>query len=222
MHRLEYRVSYPQQMIYLVTAMKILVIEDHPLYRQALGNELKHLFPNLQLTEIQDMEQCFSALKPNAKFDLILLDLRLPDSNGLGSLIAVVQLAGPIPIVVVSGMDEESIIHAALKAGAKGYIPKSAPSHVFRDAVNMVLSGETFVPGDMLRDTNPVIPQPLTTRQNAVLKYMALGCSNKEIAEILAIAEATVRVHATEIFRKLYAHNRTEAVLNAQKFGLVD
>lgn len=208
--------------------MHVLLIEDHPLYSKALGEELRQFFPEMELEGAQSIAEVFTLLETRPAFDLILLDLTLPDGGGLRSLLAIHQLAGDIPIVVISANENKNTIEAALKSGARGYIPKSANSNVIKSALTLVMSGETYIPSilfenNTLYSSERMQTDPgLTDRQYEVLQFMARGCSNKEIGSNLAIAETTVRVHATEVLRKLQVHNRTEAVLRAQELGLID
>lgn len=203
--------------------MNILLIEDHPLFSKALETEIVQIYPKSNLVFSGTLADSLEILKTS--FDLILLDLELPDSNGLLTLITITQVANGTPIIVVSGEDSPAIIQQALKIGAKGYIPKSAQDTVLRNAISLVMSGEIFVPSNILQqldlkhEHSPT--HTLTNRECEILNLMAEGFSNKKIGNHLCIEEATVRSHATHIFKKLSVDNRTEAVIKAQKKGLV-
>jgi len=204
----------------------ILLIDDHPLYRKALEPIIHTLADVVELFEAASISEAMSLIAAQTPFELVLLDLTLPDSGGLQGLIPICQLLPDTPVVIISASEDRQLIASALHAGARGYIPKSADSAVIGSALALVMSGETYIPSAMLDGAiDPDMPEQgevaaLTERQGDVLKLLARGYSNKEIARTLDIAETTVRVHVSDIIHHLHVQNRTSAVVKAQQLGL--
>jgi len=209
-------------------AINILLIDDHPLYREALRPVIHQLATQVCLFEAASIMEAFRLIEEQTTFDLVLLDLALPDGGGLKSLLPVSQLLPDTPIVVISANENHNLVVHLLNAGARGYIPKSAGSEVVKNALLLVLSGETYVPSIVLdrlsRSTERTLDSDvaLTQRQEEVLRYLAMGFSNKQIANVLNIAETTVRAHVSDIMHHLHARNRTDAVVKAQQLGLLE
>lgn len=178
---------------------------------------LSRFAPGAQIDEVSGLSGALDRIG-DAVFDLIVYDWHLPDGGGVRGLITVCQAAGA-PVIVVSGDEEEAVVHTALRVGAKGYVPKSADTDIFCEALARVLAGKTCAPS-----AAPIgaVMQPLTDRQHEVLRLVALGHSNKRIATTLRIAETTVRAHVSDILAMLQADNRTEAVAEARRRGLLD
>ncbi len=207
--------------------INILLIDDHPLYRKALEPVIHTLAEVVNLFEAASISQAIALIENQAPFSLVLLDLTLPDSDGLQSLIPICQLLPDTPVVIISACENRQMIINALKAGARGYIPKSADSAIIENALALVLNGEIYIPSAMLDGASDLtlIEQgevtALTGRQGEVLKLLAQGYSNKQIGRTLEIAETTVRVHVSDILQQLHVHNRTGAVIKAQQLGLL-
>jgi len=206
----------------------ILLIDDHPLYRDALRSVIHQLARTVNIFEAACIKDAFRLIDEQPEFDLVLLDLNLPDGGGLKSLLPVSQLLPDTPIVVVSACENHNLVIHLLNAGARGYIPKSADSEVIKNALLLVLSGETYIPSVALDSlSRPAVVEfdadtALTRRQDEVLQLLARGYSNKQIARALNIAETTVRAHVSDILHHLHAHNRTDAVFRAQQLGLLE
>ncbi|MFL0804860.1 MAG: response regulator transcription factor [Agarilytica sp.] len=213
--------------------MKVLVIDDHPLVAQSLFLILETLIPGAEIksaTNAKDGLAIAAAWTP----ELALLDLGLPDALGLDTLTTLIASVPTVAVVVVSGSHEKNDMQQALARGAVGYIPKSVSADIMKHALELVLSGGVYVPPEMVNvSTNRmgVAAQSilnksrdqlyLTPRQNEVLNLLSQGMVNKVIAERLQCAETTVKAHITAIMRELNAKNRTEAVMNAQRLGLI-
>ncbi len=213
--------------------MKVLVIDDHPLVAQSLFLILETLIPGAEIksaTNAKDGLAIAAAWTP----ELALLDLGLPDALGLDTLTTLIASVPTVAVVVVSGSHEKNDMQQALARGAVGYIPKSVSADIMKHALELVLSGGVYVPPEMVDvSTNRmgVAAQSilnksrdqlyLTPRQNEVLNLLSQGMVNKVIAERLQCAETTVKAHITAIMRELNAKNRTEAVMNAQRLGLI-
>jgi len=207
--------------------MKVLVIDDHALVRDALRGVLRELKGDATVVEASDWRQAAREIERDPGLDLVLLDLGLPDRDGLDIL---AELRGRLPsvaVVVLSGRHDQKSVARALELGATGFIPKSAPREVMLSALNLVFSGGMYIPPEILdrrepapgRGAEPGAGLGLTERQLDVLALMMRGKSNKAICRALDLAEPTVKSHVTAILRALKATNRTEAVVAARELG---
>ncbi len=209
---------------------KVLVADDHPLFREALRVALGDACDgeDTVILEAQDLEEIKGVLGTHDDLDLILLDLKMPGVTGFSGLVDLRQSHPEVPVVVVSASEEASTIREAVTFGAAGFIPKSLARHEIAGAIQNVLDGEIFVPeharadGDVTDDERQRLEvakrmSTLTPQQMRVLSLIAEGKPNKIIAYELDVAETTVKAHITAILRKLRVHSRTQAVLAAQK-----
>jgi len=206
--------------------MKILVVDDHVLIREALRGLLRELKPDAIVFEAADAAQAMALLADQPDIALILLDLSLPDRDGLGLLAELRARYPGISVVVLSGFADRANVMRALDQGALGFIPKSAGREVMMSALSLVFSGGVYIPPEILASKSPTAkPQlpasdlGLTGRQGDVLALMMQGKSNKAICRRLDLAEATVKNHVTAILKVLGVSNRTEAVLAASARG---
>lgn len=208
--------------------MKLLVVDDHALFREGLKLLLTGLEPQARLQEAGDLVQALK-LADGADFDLILLDLKLPGPHGLDALESLRDASAGVPIVVLSGEDDPAVVRAAIERGAMGFIPKSSTPEVLIQALRLVLARGVYLPPLALGARAAValpagsaeIKLPgITERQMDVLRCVIRGKPNKVIARDLDISEGTVKLHLSAVFRALGAHNRTEAVYAAAKLGL--
>ena len=206
--------------------MKILVVDDHVLIREALRGLFRDLRPEAIVLEAADAARAVALLAEQPDVALILLDLSLPDRDGLG-LLAELRARHPgISVVVLSGFADRANVMRALDLGALGFIPKSAGREVMTSALSLVFSGGVYIPPEILASNaltaKPQLPPSdlgLTGRQTDVLALMMQGKSNKAICRRLDLAEATVKNHVTAILKALGVSNRTEAVLAASARG---
>jgi len=206
--------------------MNILVIDDHPLFRSGIATVVEELATSVSRTEVGGCEEALRLIDAGEAFDLILLDLNLPTLAGMTGLTRLRDAAPATPIVIVSATENADKIKQAIRAGAKGYIPKSASREIILHALRLVLSGGVFLPINIVMEApSPAAgddePQ-LTARQREVLRQLARGKSNKEIADLLGVAENTVRVHVAAILKYLGVKNRAEAGFTATRRGLID
>lgn len=210
--------------------MYILLVDDHTLFREALLHVLKQLDESVIVLEAASAEEAAQLISHTHNLDLVLLDIDLPDVDGLTALPGLRELAPTIPIVVLSGSETPHHVKQALDHGAVGYIPKSCSSHEMLAALHIVLQGDIFLPPRLLGKLGtPALTHAsykpthstLTTRQMEVLQLLAQGSPNKSIAKTLNLAEGTVKLHIAAIFRALNTCNRTEAVSEASRLGLV-
>ena len=219
--------------------MKILVVDDHVLIREALRDLLCELKGEATVfVEASDACQALRQLEQHRDVDLVLLDLALPDRDGLEMLAELAAGHPTVPVVVLSAYHDRERVTKALRLGAVGFIPKTARREVMLGAFNLVFQGGIYVPPEVLDrhrpapdpQTAPPSPPPpsgrivgfspvLTQRQREVLALMMIGKSNKAICRALDLAEPTVKVHVSAILKALKASNRTEAVVTARTLG---
>lgn len=201
--------------------MHVLLVDDHPLYRQALGSHLGALADVVRVIEVSSCAQALAQIKPEQEIDLILLDIELADENGLDQINWLRKRFPAAPIVVISADEHPAQVRTAIGRGAAGYIPKSANGQVIGAALQIVMNGGTYVPALALASnaTQPI--SELTARQLQILASLTKGYSNKRIANELGVAEATVRAHVTQILKTLGVGNRTEAGYAATQRGLL-
>lgn len=211
--------------------MRILLADDHPLFREGLKPVLEKLEANIDMVEANDYPSAFEAMHRavhlNGGVDLALMDLYMPGMDGIEGIIRFRAAFPDIPVVVLSASEQIDSIQKLLAAGALGYLTKASPSDVILGALRLVLAGGVYIPPSILDpgDGQPVLPESvrhaaLTSRQIDVLRELAKGLSNKQIAISLEVTEGTVKIHLAAIFRILKVNNRTEAVLVAQKMWL--
>ena len=207
-----------------VKVRSALIVDDHPLFCDALSMTLRAML------DVEDIRTAASLAEAEvelmkARFDVILLDLNLPDVSGLNGLAQVLANAREAPVIVVSSMAEPRIIALALRAGASGFVPKHSEPKVFRDALDTVLAGGVYG-ADAAGDAKEGVDEDaealkrlslLTLQQARILALVCEGRLNKQIAYELSIAESTVKTHMTAILHKLGAQSRTQAVLIAQR-----
>lgn len=208
---------------------KILIADDHPLFREAIHNVIQDGFPGSEILETADLDSALSMTLEHDDLDLVLLDLNMPGMHGLNGLINLRNEAPTIPVVIVSAEQDKQIVLQAITYGACGFITKSSPRAQMTEAIEQILNGNVYLPSDIIRSQKtttrrsqhneqsipPELLQALTRKQLLVLERMTKGESNKQIAYNLDIAETTVKAHVSAILRKLNVHNRVQAILSA-------
>lgn len=206
----------------------LLIADDHPLFREALRGVIGRVFPGAVIHEADQVSVLYDLVDSCPDADLLLLDLDMPGSSGLGPL---KQLRGQHPqlaIVIVSAHEDPLLIRRALDHGAMGFIPKSSDAQMLRAALIHVMDGGAWVPGATPAAKASAAREPmmaasvreLTPQQFRVLQMVGAGLLNKQIAHELQVSEATIKAHMTAIMRKLRVSNRTQAVLIAERLGL--
>lgn len=199
-----------------------LIVEDHPLFGEALAMTLQSFVGVAQTVVVERLAAAVERLE-RALPDVILLDLHLPDVSGMEGLMRLRQAAPKVPILVVSSLAEPRVIAAALAAGAQGFVPKHAGRETFRAAFQALAEGRAFTPegwqpglGETPTEGEAIGRlKTLTRQQAAILQLICAGKPNKVIAWELSVAETTVKAHVTAIMRKLGVTSRTQAVLLA-------
>ncbi len=207
--------------------MRVLLVDDHVIFRQGLKFLLSDLEESLLFSEAGTGEQALAAIA-EAMPNLILLDLNMPGTEGLDTLRAILGAAPSVPVAILSGEEDPSLIRSAIDAGASGFVSKTSSSDILVAALKLILDGGIYLPASALRSSEPLavqgtgngVAEQLSERQTAVLLRAIQGQANKVIAAELGIAEGTVKTHLSAAFKILGVHNRTEAVFAAAKLGL--
>jgi DNA-binding NarL/FixJ family response regulator len=207
---------------------RIIIADDHPLFRNALCQAVKQVVPDADIMECDSISSLETLLTAQSDVDLILLDLRMPGANGFSGLVLIRRQHPDIPVVVISASDDHMIMQRAIEYGASGFIPKASDLSQIADALQTVMNGSLWLPSVISQ--NPSNDEhefaqrlkTLTPQQLRVFMMLTKGLLNKQIAGQVNVSEATVRTHMTAIFRKLGVRNRTQAVLAANYLNVDD
>jgi two-component system nitrate/nitrite response regulator NarL len=212
--------------------MKILVVDDHPIYRKGLVALLDQMEPDTALLQANDAAQALAAIAEHDDLDVVILDLLIPGMDGLRAIAEFGQLRPELPVIILSSSENPADVRSALANGALGYVPKSAAEHTLLSAIRVVLNGDVYVPPFVMveaasmpseapktaaRSDRPV----LTDRQIEVLQRISAGQLNKIIAAELGLSEKTVKSHITAIFKALNVMNRSQAAAAGRAAGLI-
>ena len=210
--------------------VSVVIADDHPIFRQAIRQALQKACSDsvCEIVEAQDFDALDTLLSKDSDHDLVLLDLFMPGVEGFSGLLYLGKAYPDLPVVMISANEDPTVMQRAINYGASGYIPKSSSVAQIVDAISSVLQGDVWVPEQA--DTAAGIStaeaeaverlQQLTPQQFRVLNMVCRGLANKNIADQLELAEATVKVHVTAIMRKLGVSNRTQAVLMANRLAV--
>ncbi|MGZ6019102.1 MAG: response regulator transcription factor [Phenylobacterium sp.] len=196
----------------------MLVVDDHAVLRQGLAALLIDSGAAREVLHAADQAQGLALLTGHPDLDAILLDLKLPDSEGLSAISAFGQQNPSVPIIIVSASEEPADVRRALELGALGYVPKSASPETLISAIRLVLSGAIYVPPLMLEagdDHASAKASALTQRQTEILAAIAGGGSNRDIGQMFGLSEKTVKAHISAIFRTMGVSSRTQAAAAA-------
>jgi DNA-binding NarL/FixJ family response regulator len=204
---------------------RVIIVDDHPLFRAALKQALSGAFKGIKLDEAGTLDAVTERLDRDSDVDLVLLDLKMPGVQGLSGLMFLRAQYPAVPIAVVSASDEPPIIRRALDLGASGFIPKSLAVEEMRKAIAAILAGGVWAPEGVSAATTPdsegdALAQriaTLTPQQMRVLMMLKEGLLNKQIAFQLGVSEATVKAHVSAILQKLDVASRTQAVIAASR-----
>jgi len=210
--------------------MKILIVDDHTLFRSGMVHLLQSLSPQPIVVESEDLTSSAELLDTQDDIDLVLLDLKLSDAVGVDSLLRLRKQAPETPIIVLSGEQDPDVIRRCIDNGAMGFITKSATHDELLNAIRLIVAGGVYLPRDVMAGTlhsrNPeersdvALLASLSDRQREVLTYLLQGKPNKTISTKMDISQNTVKAHLSAIFRTLGARNRTEAVYFAARAGV--
>ncbi len=208
----------------MFTAKKIIIADDHPLFRDALSQGVSNALKNPEIINCGTFNELQRTIHYHDDCDLILLDLHMPGAVGYSALHFLGIKCPDIPIAMVSANEDPDIIAGAVEYGASGFIPKSSDISVIVEAIQHVLNGNVWLPRDVQQQIEELHKNStdfkvrlnlLTPSQFRVLMMLVDGKKNKDIANEVCVTEATIKAHLTEIFRKLDVNNRTQAAMLA-------
>ncbi|OAN50184.1 DNA-binding response regulator [Paramagnetospirillum marisnigri] len=211
--------------------MKILIADDHELFRDGLRHVLDQFEGPPTIVEAGDFPEAIALVQKDKDIGIVLMDLSMPGMPWTEGLTRLKEtLPDTVPVIVLSATDDRRHVLQAVNMGASGFIPKTSSSRVMLSALKLVMSGGVYLPPALLEPDNadsdgmPVAGDAavasLTPRQREVLALLGQGKSNKEIARVLELAEGTVKLHVTAILKALNVNNRTRAVVAASHLGL--
>ncbi len=210
---------------------RLLIVDDHPLFREALTSAVQMEYPTAEAVEARTIGEALDVLGQKPPFDLVLLDLNIPGVQGFDGLLQIRTRHPQLPVVVVSGHEEPKVVAEALSYGAAGFIPKSVRKAELAHAIRAVMEGAVYVPEGYVAssdaasgDRAEVVRRlgTLTPQQLRVLQMLRQGLLNKQIAHELQVGETTVKAHVSEILRKLNVYSRTQAVIEVSKLDNAD
>ena len=204
---------------------RLLIADDHPLYRGALREAVTGLFERIDIAEAGTFNEVTELLERGSEVDLVLLDLTMPGVRSFSGLMYLRAQYPSVPVIVVSANDDPAAIRRCMEFGASGFIPKTLGVEVMRDAISCILSGGVWTPPDVDlsagsdAETAALMTRmtTLTPQQVRVLMMLSEGLLNKQIAYQLGVSEATVKAHVSAILQKLGVESRTQAVIAAAK-----
>jgi DNA-binding NarL/FixJ family response regulator len=205
---------------------RIVIVDDHPLFRGALNQALSASLDSAEIVEAGSLDELTTKLTNGLEVDLILLDLSMPGVQGISGLVFLRGQYPEIPVVIVSANDDPTTIRRCMECGASGFVPKSQPVDRIRQAVRSVLDGNVWTPPDIVLsagggddDTSDLLVRlsSLTPQQVRVLMMLGEGLLNKQIAYKLGVSEATIKAHVSAILQKLGVDSRTQAVIAVNK-----
>jgi DNA-binding NarL/FixJ family response regulator len=232
--------------------VRILIADDHELFRDGLRLVLQELGPDVDVVEASGFDSALEIAIAPPGVDVLLLDLVMPGVAWNESLRVLKEKLPTVPVVILSASDDRRLVLESVRLGASGFIPKTSSSRVMLSALRLVMSGGVYLPPTLLDDQGdgalqdptallnashglraadtdyprradlPPEISPLTPRQREVLALLGQGKSNKEIARILDLSEGTVKLHVTAILKALNVSNRTGAVVAASRLGLTN
>jgi DNA-binding NarL/FixJ family response regulator len=207
---------------------RILIVDDHPLFREALESAVRMERPTCEIFEATSIDEALEVLSREKDIDLGLFDLFLPGTSGLSGLVRVRAAHPHLPVMVVSGHEDPRVVRDLLSMGVAGFVSKATSKSELAHSINEVLNGSIYLP-ERFRDINQPQPseiergdmlrrlQDLTPQQLRVLDMIRAGLQNKQIAYELGVAETTVKAHVSEILRKLNVYSRTKAAIEVGK-----
>lgn len=223
--------------------IRILLADDHPLYLEAVHERLRRVLPEAELIDATTLEEVLAAARAASfPLNLVLLDYNMPGVNGSVGVSQAIAEIPDVPVAIMSGIASPEEVQQVIKAGARGFLPKTMSSPQFAAAINVLLSGGTYLPTDILTslmatevEADEANNSPLDIkaremkgalgalkeRELEVLRRVSSGLSNKEIARELGLAEITIKLHVRQLLKKLHLRNRSEAASLATRAGII-
>lgn len=221
--------------------MRILVADDHALFLKGLEFILSDIAKPIEFVCAKDYTEIFDIINKDKAFDLVLTDLAMPGANWLSAIEKIYKSLPETPIVILSAVFDKEIVQKTIDIGVSGYISKASSNAIILSAINLVLSGGIYIPAELLNNTSHnefdnlkhienITTQDnieenikiLTPRQIDVINLISKGLSNKQIAFNLGLTEGTVKLHVTAILKLLNVYNRTGALMEATRLGLIN
>lgn len=225
--------------------MRILLADDHVLFREAMMLFILSLRPDWKIDIASSFTEAYQKLENGSTYDLVLLDLRMPGMNGTEGLATLIKHHPNQYAAILSGVAEEHHVHETMALGSRAYFPKTLSGKVLVRAIELIISGQKFIPMDEtgqklmpayyddyqeINDAESITPSEktevdssistLTPREKEVMQYLAQGLSNKDIAENMTLQISTIKLHVGNICKKLNVENRTQAAIIAYQYGL--
>ncbi|WP_112828465.1 response regulator transcription factor [Rhizobium cremeum] len=208
-----------------------LVIDDHPLYCDALATTMESIFNTRRIRTATTLGEALHQLRMRFSPDLVILDLNLPDASGLSGFLKIKEKMPDVPVIVISAITTEGVVQSVISAGAAGFIPKETGRQVFQEAMTDIWNGKTYVPpgyamparakeNDRSVETISRKIAHLSQQQTRILSLICEGMPNKLIAYEMQLAEATVKAHITALLRRLGVHNRTQAAMLVREVSI--
>jgi DNA-binding NarL/FixJ family response regulator len=208
---------------------KLLVVDDHPIFRQAISGIIEKEFKDSVILQAESIQEAHKIIQEQTDFDLVLLDLNMPSISGLNGLLELRNEYPTIPVVIISAENDKQQILQTISYGAVGFISKSSPVEQITESLTSIFAGNVCLPSDIIRTASDkpaaksnkefeILPekmQLLTRKELIVLKYLTQGEANKYIAYEMNISETTVKSHVSSILKKLGATNRVKVVVGA-------
>lgn len=209
--------------------MKVLITDEQSLFRDGLSLRLKEIKEDIIILQSSSLAEMQKILSRETDTDVLILDIDLAELNITDIINKIKTITPNIKIVAISSSEDIRNIKKILSLGAKGYITKRSDSNILSGALKLILDGGTYIPQAVLNNTldyssynsQSCLKKNLTNRQSQVLDLIAQGKSNKQIAYDMGVSEATVKLHINALLRSLKVNNRTQAVITAQKLGLI-
>lgn len=208
----------------------VLIVDDHPLYRDALASAIQLVFPEAHVTQTETLADALSVVDKGTLPDLVMFDLKLPDVSGISGFLTLRDRLPSSPILVISALASVELVQTLIREGAAGFLPKETSAQHLKDVLSRVGAGQTYVPaayqcaGRKVRaaardeEVHPKLAA-LTPQQRKIMKLICAGKANKQIAYELSLAEATVKAHITALLRRLGVRNRTQAAVLVESEG---
>ncbi|GIT89433.1 response regulator transcription factor [Roseobacter sp. OBYS 0001] len=202
----------------------ILIVDDHPLYSDALESALELVLTDVEIKKVQSLGDAIAAVKDGFKPELVMFDLKLPDVTGISGFVSLRQHLPKARILVISSLASFDLVQSLLREGAAGFLPKDTSARGLKSVLSEIIAGQTYVPKDYQQPNScerdaladefqhPKLAE-LTPQQQRIMRLICFGKPNKQIAYELDLAEATVKAHITALLRRLGVRNRTQAVV---------
>ena len=209
--------------------MKVLITDEQSLFRDGLTLRLKEINPNAIILQSSDLVEMQKILSKELDINILIIDIDLAELNITDVINKIKNLSPNTKIIAISSSEDSRTIKKILSYGVKGYIPKKCDSNILSGALKLILDGGTYIPPILLdngldynsSNRSLSLKKNLTNRQSQVLDLIAQGKYNKQIAYDMGVSEATVKLHINALLRSLKVNNRTQAVITAQKMGLI-